>query len=185
MTRPRRLNGADKVAIGVVAANVVSAFGCIMIGSHYPIVRNSEMLPTAQILAVVIFGAVMLVSGLTFLKRAKNALAVVFFLLFVTPASFFTSLWVLSWVNGAKDESAPVERAARVIGHQVHNGKTSSGNAYFAKLEPWRPGQQWLEVQITYSQYCEIVHGNKERTARLQTRAGRLGWEWIDTIDIV
>ena len=169
----------------VFIANIVSVVARILIGARYQLVCYTDMLPAARILAAAIFGVIVLISGAIFLGRPKKALGVVFFLIFVASASYFSSLAALSWVNGAKDESASVERMARVTGHNMMTGKRPGENAYFAQLEPWLPGQKWLQVQVTQNQHSDIVHATKTMTARLVIHAGRLGWEWIDTVDIV
>jgi hypothetical protein len=80
-------------------------------------------------------------------------------------------------VNSRLDTSPPAVHSARVVGKDVRHHK--NGATYSLDLVSWRPGEQATRIEVTSRLYLGTSIGDR---IDVTTRAGRLGWEWIQLV---
>jgi len=82
---------------------------------------------------------------------------------------------VLCWANKTFDTSPGVSHATKVVRTWTSNSK--SNTYYHVDVAPWRPEAQivTLNVSAAFAQQARPGRG-----ITVTTRAGRLGWEWVD-----
>ncbi|GEM_PF-6206237 len=180
-TRPKRRNGADVVFLSLGLGTFFLAYGGVIIGSRYKVISLSAPLATGIFWSVPVYAAIVVLSWLGFLRRAKRVAAFAY-MLAVAPAAFFGTLAALVWVNGSMDRGRHVLEKAPVIDAWQGVSGTRNVRRFSAAVGPWRIYERY-ELQISQDDFVHYLRRGG-RTVYLRVRPGRLGWEWIDTVEI-
>ncbi|HEX4047565.1 MAG TPA: hypothetical protein VH309_07015 [Elusimicrobiota bacterium] len=124
---------------------------------------------SAPLGALFVWGLLTAVRGKTWFVTAAGKALLASALLF--PSLGYVGCQLL---NSLLDEGAPASFVLPVLDKHVTRGKHTS---YYVYVAPWRPGQSDPRFEVGYSTYLSVQTGRTK--ARLTTRPGRLGREWI------
>jgi len=171
-------NGTDAITIGLRALGVAAGGFMATIHLLEPMVDGQfALFADSWRQAVIVYG-LLLAATLLFLRGRANAPRE----LLMIALLGLPSIWI-GGVSGAMlanqylDPSPPQMVRVVLLHHYLSKGKNTSYHFVFAA---WRRGGADVNIVVPHEIYRKA---RRNQTWLLETRAGRFGYEWIDSLE--
>lgn len=134
--------------------------------------------------SALIFGAYFVISCIYFRRRIVTfieLLAALLVALFTVPAC---CLSVVCTLNVLLDDNQPRSHRLQVVERtkEIANTAKTTSIDYVLLVPSWRLGADYERVSVSEEEYEQVTPRQTEVT--LRTRAGRFGFEWLDSYKI-
>lgn len=171
--RTRHVNTACTAAFGVAGTAFMAATLLLepMVDGQFALFADSWR-P-----ALILYGALVGVTLLVLRGRANAPLELVMIALLGLPALWVGGVSAAMLANQFFDPSPPQPVRSALLRYTVSRGKHTSYHFVFAS---WRKGGGKVAITVPYDIFRKAA---PNQTWVLQTRAGRFGYEWIDTLE--
>jgi len=168
----RQINAASALALGVAIAAFMATVYLLepMVDGQFALFAASWK-P-----ALIAYGVLAALTALLLRGRANAPKELAMIALLGLPSIWIGGVSGAMLANQYLDRSPPQTIRAQLLRHYVTRGKNTSYHLVFAH---WRRRGAEVNLMVPY----EIFNrARPKQTWVLQTRAGRLGYEWVDTM---
>jgi hypothetical protein len=124
---------------------------------------------------------ILVLVGARILRGRSDSLRRVGLLTFLTLGTVpLASYTALVHINSALDESPVMEHTTKIL--RAWTTKPKNTKYYHIEIASWRAGEATITLDVSSTFASRATVG---RTLTVRSHAGRFGWEWIDTFQLV